>query len=70
MTAYLPIDEILQKLSLASQKEVYNFALQKLEAESSDDEPLEFSWFGALKEHRDQYTALELQNKSLDWWGD
>lgn len=24
-------------------------------------------WVGDLKEYRDQYTALELQKKALDW---
>ena len=24
-------------------------------------------WFGGLKEYRDQYTAVELQKKTLDW---
>ena len=24
-------------------------------------------WIGGLKEYRDQYTALELQKKALDW---
>ncbi len=28
------------------------------------------NWAGALKEFRDQYTSIELQKKSLDWWTD
>jgi len=31
---------------------------------------LRLNWAGGLKEFRDQYTSLELQKKSLDWWGD
>jgi len=27
-------------------------------------------WAGALREFRDQYTALELQRKALEWRGD
>ena len=27
-------------------------------------------WAGALSDFRDQYTSLELQNKSLNWRGD
>ncbi|MEM3484216.1 MAG: DUF2281 domain-containing protein [Candidatus Methanomethyliaceae archaeon] len=27
-------------------------------------------WAGALREYRDQYTALELQKKALEWRGD
>ena len=29
---------------------------------------LKLDWAGGLKEYRDQYTALELQKKALDWW--
>lgn len=29
---------------------------------------LKLDWAGGLKEYRDQYTALELQKKTLDWW--
>ena len=28
---------------------------------------LKLDWVGGLKEYRDQYTALELQKKALDW---
>jgi hypothetical protein len=31
---------------------------------------LRLDWAGGLKEFRDQYTSLELQKDSLDWWGD
>jgi len=27
-------------------------------------------WAGTLREHRDQYTSLELERKGLDWRGD
>ena len=27
-------------------------------------------WAGAMKEYREQYTALELQKKTLEWRGD
>lgn len=27
-------------------------------------------WAGALRDHRQRYTALELQRQSLDWRGD
>lgn len=28
------------------------------------------NWIGGLKEYRDQYTTLELQEKALDWRDD
>jgi len=32
--------------------------------------PLRQDWAGALKEYRDQYTALDLQKGALEWQGD
>ena len=29
---------------------------------------LSLSWAGGLSEYREQFTALTLQKKSLDWW--
>lgn len=29
---------------------------------------LKLDWVGGLKEYRDQYTALELQKETVDWW--
>ncbi len=31
---------------------------------------LRLAWVGGLRKYSDQYTALELQKKALDWWGD
>ncbi len=30
---------------------------------------LKMEWRGALKELRDKYTSVELQHRSLEWWG-
>ena len=50
-------------------KEVVNFIdfllTQKV---STRKKKLKLDWIGGLKEYRDQYTALELQKKALDWW--
>lgn len=35
-----------------------------------DETKLKQSWAGALSDLRDKYTSLELQKKSLEWWGD
>lgn len=32
--------------------------------------PLRQDWAGALREYRDQYTAVDLQKKALEWRGD
>ncbi len=31
---------------------------------------LKLDWVGGLEEYRDQYTALALQKKALDWWAE
>jgi hypothetical protein len=31
---------------------------------------LRLDWAEGLSEFCDQYTSLELQKKSLEWWGD
>ena len=31
---------------------------------------LKLDWAGGLKEYRDQYTALELQKETLNWWAE
>ena len=31
---------------------------------------LRLDWAGGLREYRDQYAALDLQKKALEWWGD
>ena len=35
--------------------------------DSQQKKELKLDWIGGLKEYRDQYTALELQKKALDW---
>ena len=31
---------------------------------------LRLDWRGALRDLRDQYTAMELEHKTLEWWRD
>jgi uncharacterized protein DUF2281 len=31
---------------------------------------MRFTWVGALSEFRDQYTSLDLQQKTQEWWND
>lgn len=33
------------------------------------DRRLTLTWAGGLREFRDEFTALELEEKALDWWG-
>jgi hypothetical protein len=45
------------------------FLLEK-HAPRPRQEHLRLTWAGALRELRDEYTSVELQHKTLDWWGE
>jgi mRNA-degrading endonuclease RelE of RelBE toxin-antitoxin system len=65
------LDEMIRKLPPHLQKEVADFVEFLLEKRSRKvGKPLRQDWAAALKEYRDQYTALELQKKALDRRGD
>jgi hypothetical protein len=65
------LEEIMAKLLPEHQQEVRDFALFLAEKRALPKKrKLRLDWAGGLKEFRDQYTSLELQKKSLDWWGD
>ena len=63
-----PLEELLKQLPPASQQEVRNLVelLLKKKARKPGDK-LRQDWAGLLKDHRDQYTSLELQKKALEW---
>ncbi len=63
-------EKILAKLPPEHQQEVRDFALFLAEKRVKPKRrKLRLDWAGGLKEFRDQYKSLELQKKSLDWWG-
>jgi len=31
---------------------------------------LRMTWAGALQDYKEEFTSLQLQKKSLEWWGD
>jgi hypothetical protein len=63
------IDELIEQLSPELQEEVFDFAqfLLKTKAQPKQKK-LRMSWAGGLKEFRDEFTSMELQKKSLEWW--
>lgn len=65
------LEQIVRRLPPDKRKEVENFA-EYLSAQCASPERRKLSqrWAGGLREWRDKYTALELQHKSLEWWGD
>ncbi len=66
-----PLTELVQDLPPDVQAEVRDFVeflLAKRARQSG--RTLRQDWAGSLRDVRDQYTSLELQQKALDWRGD
>ncbi|MGB9596178.1 MAG: DUF2281 domain-containing protein [Candidatus Poribacteria bacterium] len=61
--------EKIEDLSPEDQREIEDFVdfLREKRARRLKKKPT-FSWAGALKELKDQYTSVELQHKVTDWW--
>ena len=65
------IEELMEKLPPDLQQEVRDFAQFLVEKKAKPKRrKLRLTWAGGLREFRDQYSSLELQKKSLEWWGD
>ncbi|VVB84850.1 Uncharacterised protein [uncultured archaeon] len=65
------VEELINELPPDLKREVYDFARFLLESKVHHrQKKMRLTWAGALREYRDKYTSLELQKKSLEWWGD
>jgi hypothetical protein len=65
------IQEMVEQLPPDLQQEVRDFAAFLLEKRAQPrQKKLRLTWAGALREHRDKFTALQLQHKAMKWWGD
>jgi hypothetical protein len=63
-----PLPELVKELPPYAQRTVRDFVeflLMKHQPKSG--KKLRQDWAGALRDYRDQYTALELQRKALEW---
>jgi hypothetical protein len=62
------LEELMKELPPHYQEEVRDFVIFLLEKwnKRPKHQPT-FSWAGALKDLRDQYTSVELQHKISDW---
>jgi hypothetical protein len=68
MNVMADIEELVRELSPEHRKEALDFIAYLLQKQKrKQGEPLRQTWAGALSRHRDTYTALELQKKSLSW---
>jgi hypothetical protein len=65
------MEELIRQLPPDLQKEVEDFARFLLERQAQKrGRKLRQDWAGALREYREQFTSLELQQKALEWRGD
>jgi len=63
--------QIIKELPPDLQQEVLDFAEFLLaRTRPAKRKRLRMKWAGALREYKHKYTALELQKKALEWWGD
>ncbi len=63
--------ELMNELPPELRREVEDFATFLLATRGHPKQKkLRLSWAGALAEFRGRFTALELQKKALEWWGD
>ncbi len=65
------IEQLIEQLPPELQQQVRDFAQFLLDTKvRPKQKKLRLSWAGGLREFRDKFTSLELQKKSLEWWGD
>ena len=65
------LDEMIRQLPPEFQQEVRHFAEFLLDKKGRrGGRKLRLNWVGGLREFRNQYTALELQEMALQWRGD
>ena len=70
-----PIEKLIEELPPELRQEVEDFARFLLTTRVKPQEAfrpqkrLRMNWAGALSEYRDRLTSIELQKKSLEWWG-
>jgi hypothetical protein len=65
------LEEIVQQLPPELRREVQEYAEALLRRhDQKKDHRLRQDWAGALSDYKDQYTGVQLQKKTLEWWGD
>jgi hypothetical protein len=70
-TPFKPLAELVQELPPEVQAEVRDFVEFLLAKHGrKPGRKLRQGWAGILRDYRQQYTSLELQQKALEWRGD
>ncbi len=69
--AVKPLPELVKELPPYAQRVVRDFVeFLLVKHRPKAGKKLRQDWAGALRAYRDQYTALELQQKALEWRGE
>ncbi len=64
------LEKKLNQLPLELQNEVEDFVSFLITKKThGKQKKLRLSWAGGLEKFHNQFTSLELQKKSLEWWG-
>jgi hypothetical protein len=64
------LEEVIRVLPLEIQEQARDFIEFLLEKRVRKPKAkFKLAWRGALRDLRDQYTAVELEHKALKWWG-
>lgn len=63
----IDFEKKFEQLNPEMQKKVLGY-IDSLLLQKTKKKKLDFSWEGALKDYKDQYTSLQLQKKALDWF--
>ena len=70
-TATRPLEEVVRELPPDLRDEVRDFAEFLLSKQARRrGRTLRQDWAGVLRDHREEYTSLELQRQALQWRGD
>ena len=70
-TATRPLEEVVRELPPDLRDEVRDFAEFLLSKQARRrGRTLRQDWAGILRDHREEYTSLELQRQALQWRGD
>jgi len=67
MSATKSLAELIDDLSPVERDATRQFIESLMSKRSKSGETLRQDWAGALRAYRQQYTALELQEKALEW---
>ena len=64
------LSETIDNLPPDIQQKVFDYIDELTKDSKKKRKKLSLNWAGGLKDYKNQFTSLELQKKSLEWWTD